>query len=184
MADATALSATLGPGRSSAAVLSRRAAPRWSTRPRGPARLRRSHLLGAARSLLGPQRQRPLDHGRDAAGEAGVALPQRPQRIGPAVDECGRAGQRVRRRRPGQQVVEGRGQGEEVAAGFGALPADLLQRRVAQRVARQALAGGGQVPRRPFGQAEIEQDDLVLVGQLEVVGLDVAMQNRRPLPGR
>jgi hypothetical protein len=78
----------------------------------------------------------------------------------------------------GHQVVEGRSQGVDVAAGIGVLGVDgLLVGHVVRGA--EALAGGGQVAGiiDPLGQAQIDQLTDAGAGDEDVVRLDVAVHD-------
>ena len=90
----------------------------------------------------------------------------------------------IRRRLPGQQMIEGCAERIDIGArvGVAGVAAVLLQRRVGHRAAalhdrhRAALVGLHQLD-----QAEIDQLDHAARGQLDVGGLDVAVQHLRIL---
>ena len=79
--------------------------------------------------------------------------------------------------------MQGRGERVQVAARVRAFGLDLFERRIVRRVAVNTLAGG-ELQRlfgQPFGQPEVEQNDLPLIGDLEILRLDVAMNDGRML---
>ncbi len=86
-----------------------------------------------------------------------------------------------RRRRVAQQTVQRRPQRVQVAPRVRARAFHLLRRRKAPRERGHAACQRRRlhVPGLPLGQAKVEQDQAAIRTQLEVLGLEVAVDDRR-----
>lgn len=112
---------------------------------------------------------------------------QRLQRVILAKQHCGSAGHCINRRLgvggafACEEVVHCCGQAVEIATGRGARALDLFEGSIGERVAADAGSAGGLVLLRggEFGKAKVEQDDFALGGELQIVGLDIAVDNGR-----
>jgi hypothetical protein len=142
-----------------------------------------AHLGGSARTVFDVERQRPHERCRHGGGHFFVNPARGPERVGLTVHDGCRARERVRRLHIREQVVEPRAERIEIAALVRARALNLFERGIVGGLSEHALApGASHLPGAALGEAEVWKDDLARRDELEIGGLDVAVQHRRVKP--
>ncbi len=133
-------------------------------------------LRAAGVPLLGALREPACEDGVERGRQARVDLARRGRRFGRVRVRLGRRVVTHEGPPTGQELERDAGQRVPVAGGRGRLAARLLRRHVAGRAEHGPGEGQGVVPGRA-GDAEVGDADRVVVGDEQVGGLHVAMDD-------
>ena len=134
-----------------------------------------AEVAGRRVALLRVLGQRALDHGVERGRDLGDEVGRLRRRLGQVRPEARLVAVAAERHDAGEREEQQAAERVDVRAGVDALAADLLRRDIVERPDPVAGLGRAGHAQRVLGQPEVGQIDVVLGGQEDIGGLDVAV---------